>query len=61
MSLEFHRVEFRVIMTERNTDKVIIGERAIAEGAVFPVGLDNLPGSIRQLVDKAMEDKSAAD
>lgn len=53
MSIELQRVEFRVIVTERDPDGTIVAERQLAEGAVFPSGLDQLGDGIRKLVAEA--------
>lgn len=50
--LELLRVEFRVIGLERDGNGVAQAERALGEGAVYPVALDELPNEIRGLVDQ---------
>lgn len=56
MSIELQRVEFRIIITERDEQGTIVAERQLAEGAVFPSGLDQLGDGIRQLVAESQAD-----
>lgn len=49
---ELLRVEFRVVVLDRNDDGQPVGERT-AEGVVYAAALDQLPDSIRQTVTQA--------
>lgn len=53
MSVELLRVEFRIVGLNRDEKGDITGSDVIADGVAYPTGLDDLPASIRRVVDEA--------
>jgi hypothetical protein len=49
---ELLRVEFRIVMLDRDENGVICGERPIAEGTVSPARLDEFPDAVREHASK---------
>lgn len=49
---ELLRVEFRIVMVDRDENGVICAERPIAEGMVSPSRLDEFPDAVREHASK---------
>ena len=53
MTVELLRLDFRIVGLVRDENGQITGEQVLGEGTAHAAGLDDLPESIRKVVDEA--------